>query len=59
MNRLDSRIKWIVLVAGLVTCTKFAGTIAPQAALSAISSINSDAPYVLFSEKALRGFSWT
>ena len=55
MNRLDSRIKWIVLVAGLVTCTKFAATIAPQAALSAISSINSDAPYVLFSEKALGG----
>ena len=36
MNRLDSSIKWIMLVAGIVTCTTFAATIAPQAALSAM-----------------------
>lgn len=36
MNRLDSSIKWIMLAAGIVTCTTFAATIAPQAALSAM-----------------------
>ena len=36
MNRLASSIKWIMLFAGIVTCTTFAATIAPQAALSAM-----------------------
>lgn len=36
MNRLDSSIKWVMLVAGIVTCTTFAATIAPQEALSAM-----------------------